>query len=316
MPHCMPHVTIVLVNWNNYEDTTNCLESIQNLDYEPIDIILVDNNSTDDSGVRLKAENPDIETILHDENGGFGAGNNVAINRAIEDDTDYVWVLNNDVLIPEESAEVLSNLVDIMESQEGVGILTPTVMQYPRTDEVWFERGYIDERSANAGHSSDRKRFVDLRLGLGPEASDESHIIWNEYVPFCSALIRAEVFDEVGLFPEDYFMYYGDVDYCIRVRDAGYKIGTVQACNVYHRVSSSSTTSRSPLHYYYLARNRQLLVRKHRSKFSWAFPLLYLWWVSLNIIYCILQRDEEGLHALLMGAIDGIRGRSGRGRFP
>lgn len=313
-----PTVTTVILNWNNYSDTRDCIDSLQNISYDQMDIVLVDNGSTDGSGERLKSEYPEVNTVLLDENTGFGGGNIVGIRKALDRECDYVWVLNNDVLVLDDDSDVLSNLVCIMEQNEKLGVVTPTVMNYPETDEIWFKQGYIDSKTAHAGHKQNRKWFLNPLQLLEDNKSNitNDRILYNDYIPFCSALVQTEIFKNVGLYPEKYFLYYGDADFCIQISKKGYKIGTDTQSQIHHQVSSSSETTRSPTHLYYLARNKQILFRNHCEKFDSGIYFFFIWWVFLNSIDRAKSLDPEGLKSLLLGAVRGMQGETGRGKYP
>ncbi|WP_254279325.1 glycosyltransferase family 2 protein [Haloarcula marina] len=307
-----PSVVAVVLNWNNYDDTAACLDSLADLAYSDLEVVLVDNGSTDGSSERLDAEFPDVDVLYTGENLGFGAGNNVGIRHARERGADYVWILNNDVLVPD--ADLLADLVAAMEADPTVGVLTPTVTAYPETDAVWFERGYLNPWTGNAGHEGFRNWYVDGHGGV-PEPDDEG-LLDNDYLPFCSALVRTDVFDAVGLYPEEYFLYYGDVNYSARIRRAGYRLATDTATEIYHRESASSDGPLSATLSYYLARNRWVFYRRSGDAVYPTFFLLFWWWLFVEGMYRCLHGEFESARALLEGTAAGIRGETGRGPYP
>ncbi|QCC51728.1 glycosyltransferase family 2 protein [Halapricum salinum] len=311
-----PRVACVVLNWNSYDDTANCLDSLLDVSYDNLDLILVDNGSTDGSGERLAESFPEVTTILNETNLGFGAGMNIGIERALDRGADYVVITNNDIVV--ENRELFSRLAGVMERSEEIGMLTPTVMEWPDTETVWFEQGYVDERSGNASHMQSHHSLPNLRFD--PEIGDtspfaEDGLLPNDYVPLCFAVIRAEVFDEIGLLPEDYFMYYEDIEFATKMRNHGYRIATDTESEVYHRVSGSSGGDQSPLAEYYTVRNRLLLVRRG-STYGLPAYLIYAWWVWVKFAYYVITRRWASLKALSLGAYDGLRGQSGQGRYP
>lgn len=318
----MPYVVAVILNWNNYADSAECLRSLRGLRYEDMDIVLVDNGSTDGSGDQLELEFPEIEIIRIDDNIGFGAGNNLGIREALNRGAEYVWVLNNDTLV--QNKDLLNGLVDTMESKKEIGVLSPRLMMYPKKNEVWFEKGFIDWRSGNAGHEHFRPWFIDWRFRLdtsdsnqmSPSRKTADNLIYSDYIPFCSVLVRSEIFNNVSLYPERYFLYYGDVDYCVRITRNGYSLAVDPELNMYHKVSSSSGNIRSPMHLYYLARNRLLFYDRFSDRFKSSTYLFYGWWLFVNIIYLLYRGDKKGLQALGFGVLDGIRKEKAKGRYP
>lgn len=106
-----PHVSIILLNWNSADDTIDCLNSLQSLDYENYSIIVVDNASSDGSIESISAAYPEIQILRNSLNAGFAGGNNVGIKFAIDKGTDYIWLLNNDTMIDPGALTPLLNLL-------------------------------------------------------------------------------------------------------------------------------------------------------------------------------------------------------------
>ncbi|MCE5214153.1 MAG: glycosyltransferase, partial [Methanobacterium sp.] len=100
-----PKVTIVIVNWNGWEDTIECLKSLYHVNYTNFNIIIVDNHSQDDSVKKIKdyIENKKLILIVNDENYGFAEGNNIGIRYAQKNfNPDYILLLNNDTIVDKE----------------------------------------------------------------------------------------------------------------------------------------------------------------------------------------------------------------------
>ena len=305
------HVVGIILNWNNYDDTKRCIDNLQGLYYQNFDLILVDNGSTDGSYEKLVVEYDELIGIKNSHNLGFGGGINAGIERARSMNPDYIWVLNNDIIIDNEY--LLDKMVGFMDSNRECGIMSPTVMKYPEKSEYWFENGVFDRRAVMAFHGRMAKRILTFR---NYNVRQDDSKLYNDYIPFCSALIRNSIFADVGLYPEKYFLYYGDVEYCFRVREKGFKIYTDKTTQVYHRVSAGMESRRSPLHLYYLARNRQILNREINVSSTSIFYAYFLWWLVLNIMDQLMKNELEGLKSLVLGTFDGVRGKTGKGRYP
>lgn len=294
-----PLVIILILNWNGYEDTASCLESLDSLNYPNTETVVVDNGSDDNSGQRIDEEF-DVTVIFSEMNRGFAGGNNIGIEYALEQDAEYVWMLNNDILVADSDA--LSSLVERMEWEGSVGISTPLVREYPDVDEIWFERGWVDIETGSTGHTSDDT--------AGQYVED------NEYIPFCSALFSTEVFETVGLLPEEYFLYYEDVDYCTRVRRAGYTLVTDQSTEIYHGETSSTGGSLSATSTYYITRNRWLFVQKWNKSLT-----VHFFGTALSALLFRLARHGYNGRlgsspAAVRGFIDGMRWDTDRGPYP
>jgi len=312
MGRSTPRVCNIILNWNNYPDTSECIESLQELSYNNFEIVVVDNGSTDGSGKRLRKEYDDVTVLFTNRNLGFAGGNNRGIREAMDRGADYVWILNDDIIIPD--SECLNVLVERMESKSSIGVLTPLVTEYPETDELWFRAGYINWRSGNAGHVRSRRWFIEA--GFGDDPITEGSLVYHDYLPLCSALVRTEIFEEFGLLNEEYFLYYEDVDLCSRISGHKNEIATETAVRAHHKVSASSDSRRSPIHLYYLTRNKLLFKKNFNEQISLLFYPLCLWWTILNLADQTIKVNSENLRAICLGFADGARGRNGRGRYP
>ncbi|WP_318568812.1 glycosyltransferase family 2 protein [Salinigranum marinum] len=306
-----PSVNAIIINWENYEDTSNCIKSLKESSYRNFDITVVDNGSTDESLKKLRVRFPDVNFIGVDSNKGFGA----AVNRAVEPvknySYDYTWVLNNDVIFPDQN--LLTNLVQDAEENTKIGIITPKVLHYPEINKVWFIKGQINWNIGYPYHQSESQHLFDIFRSNENYSED---ILQNDYIPFCSALIRTDVFREVGGIPEDYFLYFEDVEYCCRVSEAGFEVKTSQKSIIYHRESSSSAGARKTIPSYYMARNRWHFYRDNDDKIGLLFYMFSLIWILLNILDRAHKKEWMSIIALLLGSYDGILGVRYRGRYP
>src|SRR5689334_13312211 len=136
MPEPMsPSVSVVLLNWNGWKDTIPCVESLRQLGYANVQIVVVDNASTDESEERIRAACPDVTLLQSGANRGFAGGNNVGIRYALEHSADYVWLLNNDTLV---RPNTLSALVARAESDPRIGFVGSKILYASRPDLVWY----------------------------------------------------------------------------------------------------------------------------------------------------------------------------------
>lgn len=291
-----PSVGIVLLNWNGYDDTSNCLSSLKELTYPNLEVVVVDNGSSDGSGHRLKEEFPNTHFVFNEENKGFAGGMNEGIREALKDGVEYIWLLNNDIVIPEPN--ILQNLVMILTEEEDIGICSPKVNYLSNRDRAWFERGEINRVTYSTVHSS---------------VNGNHSTVTNDYVPFCSSLISKEVFEEVGALPEQYFLYYEDAHFCKEVRECGYEIITLLNEYVLHR---RQDTNASKTTLYYTTRNRILFADQFKNGLNLFFVLSYFYWVIHRLSGRVLAMERERFMAILRGVIDGMKKCKGRGAYP
>jgi GT2 family glycosyltransferase len=305
MPVNNPPVISVVLNWNNYTDTSRCLHSLLELTYQPHTILLVDNGSTDQSLKKLKSEFPNIEFIENGDNLGFAAGMNAGIEIALERDVEYIWILNNDTIFPD--SETLDRLVSQMESHSHLGALTPVINQYSDSNESWFQQGLVDWKSGMSHHY---KEITD-------SSKRDGEILYNDFVPFCSVLFSRAIFEEVGKFSELFFMYQEDVEFCHRLIKNGYNIGTDLETSVQHVGAGSSEGGLGPTIIYYLARNRWLFRHQMDDQIDWL-PFLseYIRWSGLRLVSMFRSGQVKSLWAWFRGTVDGIRGKTQKGPYP
>lgn len=263
-----PSVYIIILNYNGYDDTTACLESLKELDYPDYHVITVDNDSPDGSGVRLASfiaslGDSRFEFIESGENCGFAAGNNVGIRVALERGADYIWMLNNDT---EVEPDALSQLVAKIESDEHLGIVGSRLMYYHDRERVQGLGGWYSPMTGRAGHITEERDLGSLAYIIG-----------------ASMLVRAGVFREVGLLTEDYFLYFEELDIAERIR-GHYTQGVATGSVVYHRVGAS-IGDLSDFSSYYLFRNV--------LRFTWRYHRLYFPTVALVTILRILTPHKS-----------------------
>ncbi len=256
-PGLEPRIGIVLVNYNCLTDTIRCLDSLSRLDYRNYFVVLVDNASPDGSGEQLKdfASNT-IRIICNPENKGFAAGNNVGIHQARSMGARYIWLLNPDT---EVAPDALRALVEELHTNPVVAATGSKILYGEGTPEkagrIWGAGGTVDPQ----------QQQIEMR---GNDALDEGQFDVVEdcgYLPGCSILVRTSVIKEIGLLPEEYFMYFEETDWCQRMRKASYRLHYVPSSVVYHHFSDPKMQTAFTV-YYYNRNNRLFWWRYSNSK--------------------------------------------------
>lgn len=310
-------VAAVVLNWNNFEDTSNCIRELQELTYNHLEILVVDNHSTDGSETQIEEAFDDVQMLFNDENEGFAGGVNTGIRAALDKGVDYVWILNNDIAIPDN--RFLQDLLKTFRQYPDAGIVSPRIQNYPEIDDVWFEEGRVNWLTGHAYHVNTSNWFIDWEYSRRTDRGDypRDDIITNDYVPFCSAIIRAEVFEEIGVLPEQYFLYKEDADFCTRAIEHGYSVLTNRTVEIHHHVSNSTGGSTSPIHSYYSSRGMWLFRDEFRDRINpFIFVPWYCWWVTTRIAYNLLHNNLDSAHASIRGTLDGINKEEGNGPYP
>ena len=223
----MKRVAIIVLNWNGITDTLECLDSLQNQTYNNFTIVVIDNGSTDNSAELLKgyhsAHTDNIEIIYNPKNFGFTGGVNTGIEWALNDDYDCVALLNNDTIADKNW---LKNLVKSAEPKE-VGICTGLLLHsdgktIDSTGDWYSIWGLPFPRNRND------------KTALAPE---------SEFVFSASggaSLYKTEMLRVIGLFDDDFFAYYEDVDISFRAQLAGWKVAYNSNAIAYHKQGATS----------------------------------------------------------------------------
>jgi GT2 family glycosyltransferase len=246
-------VYVIILNWNGWKDTAECVESCLKLSYADSRILIVDNGSSDDSEAILRERFPDIELIQTGVNLGFAGGNNAGIRYALNHGADYVWLLNNDTVV---APDALTALVAAARQEPKAGMLGSKIYYFDEPDRLWFAGGWINYRIARTGHigsgETDAGRYDTLRE--------------TDYITGCSLLVPRDVIESVGLMDERFFLLFEETDWNERTRRSGWKILYVPASRVRHKVSRSLESDWAG-YYYYLTRNSLLFTAKHKPVF-------------------------------------------------
>jgi len=236
-----PGVTALVLNWNGGEVVADCLRSLQAQDYPALQVLVVDNASTDGSAERIARDFPDVRLHVNAENLGFGGGNNVGIRLA---ETPYILMCNNDTHL---QADAVRLLVETLEADPWAGSVTPCI--------ILAETGKIDATGIVVCPDG-------LALGRGraepPEAMSEPAEVF--YASDCCCLYRSAMLEELRLpdgelYDEDFFAYADETDMGWRAQRRGWKSLYAPEAVVYHHHAASSGSA-SPFLVRLVERNR------------------------------------------------------------
>jgi len=269
-----PKVFIVILNYNGRDVIKKCLSSVFKTNYPNFEVVIVDNNSNDDSFEIAKSNFSKANFIRNEENLGFATGNNVGIRFSLERMADYVLLLNNDT---EVEPDFLEKLVEVGEKEEKAGVLGPVIFN-GGNKQVWFSKGIINWMTMKSEHS----RKI--------ETQDYYE---SDYITGCAMLVKAEVFKEIGLFDEDFFLYWEDADFCLRAKRTGFKILVITASWVYHYEKSEKSIKNKV---YWLVMSGLIFFKKNTPAFLKPWVNFYLFLRKIkNIMKIALKRSEIAL---------------------
>jgi GT2 family glycosyltransferase len=237
-------ISIVIVNWNGRKFLPECLESLRHQAYRRFSIILVDNGSNDGSIDFVIHNYPEVKTIALSKNVGFSVANNIAIKTV---KTEYVALLNNDAVA---HPLWLQSLMGALESCPEAGFAASKILYYDNPEII--DRAGDSYTRAGAG----------LLRGRAEPASSYNKQEWIFGACAAAALYRTRMLRDIGLFDEDFFLLYEDVDLSFRAQLRGYKCLYVPEAIVHHKVSSSIIYD-SPTSVYYGHRNLEWVYIKN-----------------------------------------------------
>lgn len=250
-----PQVAIIILNWNNPEDTLACLQSVTALAYPCFSVLVVDNGSTDDSVARIRMAFPHIEMLETGENLGYAEGNNVGFRWALEQEIDYVCLLNNDTMV---APDFIAHLVAELEANTSTGIAGPKMYCFDPPDMVFAAGSLVnwDTGTLNQRGMWQREDAIGSIYANHPEDVD--------FIIGCGVLIKRAVLEQIGLLDPRYYLNFEDVDLCVRTRQAGYRVRYTPRAVLRHKVSASLGQG-SASNTYYMTRNALLFFGTYLS---------------------------------------------------
>jgi len=268
----------VLLNFNNWRYTIECLASLQHLDYDDWKVLVVDNGSKDDSLERIRELFPEVEIIELTENLGFPGGNNRGIRVALERGAEYVWLLNNDTVV---EPQALRAMVEKAESDPKIGAVGSAIYSMEERERLQaWGGGYVNFWLGRSRHF------------LRPVSDEEI-----QFVTGASVLLRRTVLESLGLLDEGFFpIYWEDADYCFRLRKAGWKLAVAENSKVWHKETATIGKNSERLDFVF---NKSAIrfFRKHAR-----VPLIPIWTaICLRIAKRAIAGDWKRVRAVWAG---------------
>lgn len=329
----MPHITIIILNWNNWKDTVECLESVYKINYSNYDVIVVDNGSEDESIEKIKeysqgnlkieskfsTYNPESKPIdlieyskedfslnensqkliliENDDNYGFAGGNNIGMQFVLDKlETEYILLLNNDTVVDKD---FLTHLVNAASKDPEIGFVGPTVLYYDykgSTNTINFAGGKYNPWTGHVSH-----------LELKKEYTSNLKSKYVDYLEASCVLIKTEMIKKIGMLNTHYFLYWEDNEWCMRGVKEGYKCYFESKAKIWHKISVSS-----PQHnkIYYMGRNKFWFIKKYSTKLQLVLSLIYfifLEFIPFSFYYGVYTAwYPEFIKCYFKGALKGL----------
>lgn len=272
-----PKVSFLTVNYKQTQVTLDLVRSLEALNSSDWECIVVDNASENNDLEQALSDKPQFKFIATPENLGFAGGNNLGYPLC---EGQYIFLVNNDTELPKD---FLEPILDFVENKPDLGAMSPMIRYFDAPDTIQF-----------AG-CTDMNKVTIRNSGIGDGEKDQGQYAKSYPIPFChgaAMLVPRKVIEDVGLMREDYFLYYEELDWCERIRQAGYTNWYFGHSYLLHK-ESVSTGRNSPLKVYYLNRNRLLFARRNYSSGTRIINYLYFTFIALpkNLLTFGLKKE-------------------------
>jgi GT2 family glycosyltransferase len=289
-------VLVIILNWNGFKDTIQCLESILKLEYDNYRIVVCDNDSADDSLAQIESwckdnqidlanpgnSNKYMTLIQTGKNLGFAGGNNIGIRHALLDrECKYVWILNNDTIVEPNS---LSTLVSKCDLDSNIGICgSKLIYHHDRSKVQAWGGGRYNKWSGISQHIGAHQPS---NLDVDPESIEQN----IDYIIGASMLVSRSFLETIGLMNEEYFLYFEELDWIARAGDR-YSLGYCHDSIVYHKEGAStglngSQAKGSSMTDYHAKRSLLIYTRNYAP---YALPIIYA-----NLVMVVFKRLIQG----------------------
>ena len=293
-----PKITAVILNTNRKVDTLECLASLEANNYPDLRVIVLDNASTDSSIDAIKVSFPQVEIISILENRGYAGNNNVGIKAALDQEPDWIFVLNEDIIF---SKDALIQLMNTAAELPEAGIIGPLVMHNSEPEVIQSAGGELNKSWDSIHRAQDE---VDCGQFKRPEEVDWIH--------GCAIGVRREAILNAGLLDERFFYYWEETEWCLRIRSKGWKAYMIPQARIWHK-GVQRNYQPSPNVTYYATRNRLLLLKLHRPPIrAWLLTGLFLLRTLISWSIKSKWRDKRANRdAMWRGIIDFFNQRWG-----
>lgn len=258
---------IIILHFGDNRVTTKCVSSLINYEGNYEEIVIVDND--EDLGFKIydsRFKNQIVKIIKNKKNLGYAGGMNVGIRYALSKKATHILLLNNDTVIEKE---FLIPLLKFLEKEKQVGIVAPAIKFQRNKKTIYDLGGKVNLVFGKTSHCE-----VGKITSYSPQLVD--------YVSGCCMLIKREVLEKIGLFDERFFLYYEDVNFCLRAKEVGFTTYILPSVSIFHNLSKT-VGKNSSLAIYYQTKSA-LIFGEKRIK-NKPLNRLFIFFQSLILIF-------------------------------
>ncbi len=291
-----PLVGIILVNFNSFKHTSECVSSLLRSTYHNFIVYIIDNGSSQSEVKKLthlSAKERKVLLNFNGENLGFTKANNIGMRLALLKGADYLWILNNDTVVAENAIEKFLNVCKNKNLSKSETILSSTIL-YDQSDKVWCN-GMYDLPLCNFPKSKDKNKHY--------HKITKDQLIKTQYSVGCSMFFSKELIKKYGYMNENYFIYYDDLDFSFKKENY-----FIQEPLVFHKISATSgfigKERFTPFQAFLHGKNAILFYFGKKRVPFWekgCFLLFTIW-----VIMSLYVRDLKTLTEYIRGVKNGI----------
>ena len=267
-----PKVFVVVLAWNYYNHTKRCLESLRTVEYDNLNVLVVDNNSSDKTSENIKKDFPEFNILTLSKNLKFSGGNNEGVNHLNPEKDDFIIFLNNDTIVSKNFVKKLIN--PLLEDKKAI-ISTPKILYSSNINKIWYAGGVVNLWFGIIKH-------IGIRDFDGPKYSFKTK---TDYASGCCFCIKFDDFRKL-YFDNDFSMYCEDVDLSLRARKMNRFILYVPDSVILHNVSQTLGEHSFNKNFKKLKGQLKLFWR-HASPFQLIF--IFIFWLIIHIPFQALR---------------------------
>jgi GT2 family glycosyltransferase len=285
-----PLVSIITLNYNQAKVTCEFLASTRLLKYQNFEILVCDMASDEDPTLFINPQDyPHTQLLLSKKNLGFAGGNNWGIRQATGE---YILMVNNDT---ELTADLIDRLLTPFFTDASIGVTSPKI-------KFFFHPAIIQYAGFNKMNPFTGRTST---VGEMEEDRGQYNVSGETFGAHgCAMMVKRKVIDEVGMFPEKFFLYYEEWDWSARIRKAGYKIWYTADATIFHK-ESMSVGKKNPMKMYYHTRNRILYMRRNTAWYQqvFFFFFFFLFTAPKTILLLLVKGQWAQLKNFMKGII-------------
>lgn len=242
----------LILNYNSAEETLELYNQLKTFYKEELHIFIIDNCSEKEDVLKLRSSIPEQELLISNKNLGYAGGNNIGIRKAIKKGAKYIWILNPDIRVQKDSLSILRETLVLDKKNAAVG---PRINYRIAKNKIFSNGGlFIQNEKCTTFHKNQNEL----------DSIHQGEINYNiDYIDGSCIFLKVDAIKNVGFFPEEYFLYFEETDWCMKAKENGYQICINSNTRVFNIESEKGSTF-----HYYMMKNRLLFAKKYHPNLN------------------------------------------------